>query len=38
MGDRQLGMLLNLGSLVLLAMLVGSFAHVISTALHAAAH
>ena len=36
MEDRQLNALLNVGSLVLLAMLVGSFVHVIRTALHAA--
>ena len=36
MEDRQLRTLLDLGSLVLLAMLVGSFVHVIRTALHAA--
>ena len=35
MEDRQLRTLLDLGSLVLLAMLVGSFAYVIRTALHA---
>jgi hypothetical protein len=33
MGDRQLRLLLDLGSLVLLAVLVGSFVHVIRTAL-----
>ena len=38
MDDRQLRLLLDLGSLVLLAMLVGSFAYVINTAMHAAAH
>jgi hypothetical protein len=36
MEDRQLRMLLDLGSLVLVAMLVASFAYVIRTALHAA--
>lgn len=36
MEDRQLRMVLDLGSLVLLAVLVGSFVHVIRTALHAA--
>jgi hypothetical protein len=36
MEGRQLRTLLDLGSLVLLAMLVGSFIHVIRTALHAA--
>jgi hypothetical protein len=36
MEERLLRRLLDLGSLVLLAMLVGSFAHVITTALHAA--
>ena len=35
MEDRQVNALLNVGSLVLLAMLVGSFIHVIRTALHA---
>jgi hypothetical protein len=38
MQDRQLRTLLDLGSLVLLAMLVVSFAYVIRTALSAAAH
>ena len=36
MQDKQLRTLLDLGSLVLLAMLAGSFIHVIRTALHAA--
>ena len=36
MDDRQLRLVLDLGSLLLLAMLVGSFAYVINTALHAA--
>jgi len=36
MDDKQLGMLLNLGSAVLLVMLVGSFIYVINAALHAA--
>lgn len=36
MDDKQLGMLLNVGSAVLLAMLVGSFIYVINAALHVA--
>jgi hypothetical protein len=36
MDDKRLGMLLNLGSTVLIAMLVGSFIYVINAALHAA--
>jgi hypothetical protein len=36
MEDRQLRTLLDLGSLVLLAMLAGSFIYVIRTALHVA--
>jgi hypothetical protein len=36
MEDRQWRMILDLGSLVLLAMLVVSFVYVITTALHAA--
>jgi len=36
MDDRQLRRILDLGSLVLLAMLVASFTHVIRTALYAA--
>jgi hypothetical protein len=36
MQDKQLRTLLDLGSVVLLAMLVASFAYVIRTALHVA--
>lgn len=36
MDDKRLGMLLNLGSAVLIAMLVGSFIYVINAALHTA--
>jgi hypothetical protein len=36
MDDQRLGLLLNLGSVVLIVMLVVSFAYVINTALHAA--
>jgi hypothetical protein len=36
MDDKRLGMLLNLGSAVLIIMLVWSFIHVINTALHVA--
>jgi hypothetical protein len=36
MDDKRLGMLLNLGSAVLIIMLVGAFIHVINTALHVA--
>lgn len=36
MDDRQLGLLLNVGSAVLIVTLVISFVYVINTALHAA--